>query len=115
MDAQVLIARLRKAREEKVELGEGGKAVTIRRPPEFEQLQLTDVQRIDAVERYVVGWSGFTEDDFLGNACRDPVDFDPALWREYAADRIDVLTKVWAAIVEACNRHANTRAHLLGN
>lgn len=121
MDAKLLLAQMRRNREQSVDLGDG-KSVTFRRPPEAEMNALlvsepgsdkvtfsVDVQH---VRKYVVGWKGFTEADLLGSAIGSDttVEFDVDLWDEMCSDRLEWVTKVAKAILDSVVHFINNRA-----
>lgn len=110
-------ARLRKSREQVVDLGDGLK-VTFERPPweDFAQIlgltrnsdgdQSIDWGRIGVAEakKYVTGWSGFSEATLFGptvGASDISVPFDRELWSMLVADNLEWSSKVATAIVNA--------------
>ena len=117
--SQIVINKLRAARQSWVEL-EPGKRVQIIRPPESE---IGDFLRDDAgfrsmvaelsqVQKYVGGWEGITEVDLLGAAvgASDPVPFAPELWNEIVADRGDWIKLVAAGLLDAIVKHFEKKA-----
>jgi hypothetical protein len=109
VDAKELVLALRRRRESWVTLAEG-KRVKIRRPPETglrEFLTIVDGKRtwlvgLEAVQRHVVDWDGFTEADILGASVgsSDTVPFDADLWSELVANNIEWLNDVAAALLK---------------
>lgn len=126
MDAKLLLAQMRRNREQSVDLGDG-KSVTFRRPPEAEMNDLlvsepgsdkvTFLVDVQHVRKYVVGWKGFTEADLLGSAVGSdtPVEFDAALWDELCSDRLEWVTKVAKAILDCVVQFINGRADTAKN
>lgn len=118
MEARALLALRKRSREIKVDL-EDGKSVTITRPPENDMPALmsgTGEQRTFAVDiqhvrKYVIGWKGFTEADFLeaGVGGSDPVEFDLDLWDDLCTDNIVWTQKVGRAIVDAVVKHFQSK------
>lgn len=113
MSNELLLARMRRRREQVVPL-EDGRSVTIVRPPETEfgsMLKNVDVEKktgtwevgIDHVIKYTVGWSKFTEATLLGpeiGAVDIEVPFEPEVWEAYVRDSIDTQQKVADAILK---------------
>ena len=127
MDAKLLLAQMRRNREQSVDLGDG-KSVTFRRPPEAEMNALleptapgsdkvTFMVDVQHVRKYVVGWKGFTEADLLGSAVGSdtPVEFDAELWDELCSDRLEWVTKVAKAILDSVVQFINNRADTAKN
>lgn len=114
MSNELLLARMRRRREQVVSLEEG-RSVTIVRPPETEfgsMLKNVDIEKktgtwevgIDHVLKYTVGWSGFTEATLLGpeiGASDIVVPFEPAVWEAYVRDSIVTQQKVADAILKS--------------
>lgn len=109
-----LIAALKRRREKWIDVAEG-KRVKITRPPETEMGALLKVDGdrklwavgIEQVQRYVVGWEGYTEADLLGEGvgASDPLPFDAELWRLVCADDVELMTKVADGILNAVVGH----------
>jgi|SRR5690606_23768721 len=126
MDAKLLLAQMRRNREQSVDLGDG-KSVTFRRPPEAEMNALLQSEPgsdkvtfsvdVEHVRKYVVGWKGFTEADLLGETVGSdtPVDFDRDLWDEMCSDRVVWVTKVARAILDSVVLFINSRADAAKN
>lgn len=111
-NANVLIEKIQKRREFKVELDNDGHSVTLRRPPEVEWRREFD---FDFICRYAVGWEGFTESDLYAGGGSDEVEFHSALWREVLSDRSDWVGKCAAELVAAITKHAEERKAASGN
>lgn len=113
MSNELLLARMRRRREQVVPL-EDGLSVTIVRPPETEfgsMLKNVDIEKktgtwevgIDHVLKYTVGWAGFTEATLLGpeiGASDIQVPFAPDVWEAYVRDSIATQQKVADAILK---------------
>lgn len=110
MDAKTLIAKALARREQWVEL-EPGKRVRIRRPAETEMPALRHGVSVDQAIACTVGWDGFTEIDVEGEAVGsdEPVPFDVELWGVLARDKVDWISAVSSAIVEAITAHLQAR------
>lgn len=130
MDAKALLASRRRARERKVELipaseGREARVVTITRPPEADvpSLMTGDGDKrtfsidLDHVRKYVVGWAGFTEADFLGEGVggSDPVPFDATLWADLCADNILWVNVVASAILNVLVDYYTAKADVAKN
>lgn len=113
--AEVLARQMRAARERWVELpAEGavtGLRVKLRRPPEAEFAKLREGVSVEHVCACVVDWDRFTEAALLGPevGADEPVEFDAALWAEYARDRVGVVTAVADALAAAVSEHISSR------
>lgn len=94
--ARSLVERLRAARQFRIE--SGGKVFLARRPTDLEAMALNG-RRLDAselVQRFVEGWEGFVESDFISGGSDEEVPFSKALYTEYIADH----PEHWAAITD---------------
>lgn len=122
MSKEILLAQMRRRREQVVSL-EGGKSVTIVRPPETEfgsMLKHVDVEKklgtwevgIEHVLRYTVNWDGFTEADLLGpeiGASDIKVPFDADVWEAYVRDSTITQQKVADAILKSVVDHLTSK------
>lgn len=103
-----LADKLRRARESQVEAG--GHVFTIRRPTDVEAQELRGMATLDAVCRFVIGWS-LTEIDLgVPGGSGVAAEFEPDALREWVSDRIDVLSDLAAAIVKAYSDHVAKKA-----
>lgn len=119
-----LIKQLRAQRQSWVDL-EAGKRVQIIRPTESEFPSFLsgegDQRRIavsiEQVGKYVTGWDGFSEADFLGAAvgASDPLPFDAELWAEVVADRSPWVATVSTALLTAMTDHFQQKAKVSKN
>lgn len=83
-----LIERMRRGRQTRVE--HEGKVFICLRPTDWQVAVLTaagDVKQMDLIEKFVIGWEGFTELDLFPGGGATVVEFDPALFSEWAQDR----------------------------
>lgn len=96
-----VLERVRSGREFSVDVGDG-LAVRLRRPLHWD-LQALHPLTPEKLARCAVGWSGFTEVQFLGAAvgASDPVPFDAALLAEWLGDRPEVFNDLGEALVKA--------------
>ncbi len=117
--SQLLINKLRAARQSWVDL-EPGKRVQIIRPAETElgeflhygqAGELQAVADVPQCKRFVTGWDGITEADLLGAAIgsSDALPFTVDLWAEVVGDRSDWCRVVSEALVKAITDHVKSR------
>lgn len=106
------VQALRRRREISVDLG-GGLTVTCLRPREGDMAGMFEGEgatrslsiRLEHVQKFVTGWSGFSEATFFGASVgsSDPLPFDAELWAEAVGDHVEwvnaVANKMLAAIV----------------
>lgn len=122
--AERLIQQMRDQRKRWITLeeGRGGaapKRVQIIRPPETDLAdflldlgggQHTLQAELRHVEKYVVGWDGFTEADLVGPAgSSDAAPFAPELWREAVTDRLTWMRKIAQALLDMILEHRAAR------
>lgn len=105
-----LIARIRRARESRVEVD--GFTVTVRRPTDAEMAEFgrLDASSFDIIAEAVVGWEGVTENDIAGGGGTDAVPFTRALWREVAADHRPWWDPIAKAVMESYEEHQRALA-----
>lgn len=117
--SQLVINKLRAARQSWVEL-EPGKRVQIIRPPESSVGSfLRDdaggramVAELEQIKKYVTGWDGITEADLLGASvgASDPLPFSSELWAEVVEDHGDWLKVVATALLDSIVKHFEKKA-----
>lgn len=117
--SQIVINKLRAARQSWVQL-EPGKRVQIIRPPETSVGNfLRDdaggramVAELEQIKKYVTGWDGITEADLLGPSVgsSDPLPFSTDLWSEVVEDHGDWLALVARALLDAIVKHFEKKA-----
>ncbi len=112
-----LVAKLRKSREFKVDLGDGLKVIALRpteaevqkmlKPFPGDDTKATIEVQTEHVAAAVIGWEGFTEAAILGAdvGSSDPLEFDSELWGALAADDRAWYFKVSMAMITAINAH----------
>lgn len=106
--SQLILRQIRKQRELTIPLSDRLKVIA-RRPSQLQMTELTREGRFsDLGTKYVIGWEGFIEDDFVGGGGSDKVAFDAELWSEYYADHVDCWEPISNAILEAYNAHARS-------
>lgn len=98
-----LIDKLRRAREQKVEVG--GFAFRVRRPTDLEAMSLRTAAGIADLLPFVVGWEAVQEIDIIPGGSAVPVEFDAAVCAEWLADRPDLLEPLVEAILAGYRAH----------
>ena len=98
-----LVEKLRKARQRNVEVG--GYTFTVRRPTDIEAMEMRGVTGIADLLPFVVGWKGVKEIDLIPGGSAIEIAFDPALAREWLADRPDLLQPIVESIMEGYRAH----------
>lgn len=100
-----LLEKRKKARQSKVEAG--GHVFTIMRPTDGDMMRLRGADDIEAISRFVVGWSDSVSSLALGIPGGDsmPVPFDKDLFRDWLEDQPELWPVLSAAILEAYKAH----------
>ena len=129
MKPEHILKAMRAQRELGVDMGDG-RSMTLLRPTELEiQRDLikllpgsdgTPVPQLlidtDAVHRYVVGWSGYTEADLLGAVGgSDAAPFSTELVQEWLANNPSDIGKLLDALFGCITSHINARAEAAKN
>jgi hypothetical protein len=104
--SKVLLEKLRRARETKVEAD--GHVFTVRRPTDAELSGLANCTTTDLVRRFVVGWD-LQEVDIIPGGDAVAVPFDGELWSEWIADRPTLWGPLSLGVMEAYSRHVEER------
>lgn len=99
-----LVEKLRRAREERVEVG--GFTFTVRRPTDIEMLEMRGGGSIARLLRFVVGWDGVKESDLIPGGDPHPLAFDAEACGEWLSDRPDLLDPLAARIMARYQEHA---------
>jgi hypothetical protein len=110
MEGAELVKRMRAAREQWVEAG--GFRFLIRRPTDWELAKKAQGSRFELVFEHVVDWDGVREADLIPGGSDEAQSFDAAVWRDFIADRPDLWERLLEAVIDACNRHAESVAAL---
>jgi hypothetical protein len=105
MQANTLLAQIKKARESKLTIGDY--SFTIRRPTDYEAAIIfqTGKTEFEIAADYVCGWEGVKESDLLPSGGSTPVDFNASIWREWCADRPEFWAEIFDAVVAAWKSH----------
>lgn len=103
-----LVDKLRRAREERVEVG--GFTFTVRRPTDIEMMELSGGGTVARLLPFVVGWDGVKESDLISGGDPHPLPFDALACAEWLADRPDLLEPLVARIMERYRDHADKLA-----
>lgn len=101
-----LLARRRAARETVVEAG--GHKWTLRRPTDYERIQLTGKSSFEILCSFLVGWS-LTGIDLIPGGDPVAVPFDPDLAADWLADHPELWDVLSQALVDAINAHDAAR------
>jgi len=105
--SQSLIAKMRAAREQTVEVG--GYKFVVRRPTEMDMMEMQDQPLGRSALRHVVGWSGVKESDVLANGDPEPINYDSEISEEWLMDRIDLLVPLTEAVMNSFRDHVAKR------
>lgn len=129
-----LLEKMRKARQRDIEVAPG-KFITLTRPTEMnlvdeaiERQSVVDkdgnvikpgkvITIRDYINRYVVGWKGFYEGDFIegaGTGNLDSVPFDKELLIEWLEDKFTIADNIIAELFKLVTEHTNTKETRLG-
>lgn len=100
-----LARALRKQREFKVEIGKF--TFTARRPTDVEALAIhRENMTFDQIAtRFVVDWSGVTEDDIKGGGSTVAPPFDREDWETWCSDRPDFWQPISLKLLEKYGEH----------
>lgn len=101
-----LIDKLRSARQTQVSVS--GFEFTIRRPTDWEMVLAQSQKNEDVLKRFVIDWN-LTELDIISGGMASPVEFDPALFFEWVADRPDIWEPLFSAIIDSYKAHDDKR------
>lgn len=112
--SQLLIDKIRKARQTNVETG--GFTFTVRRPTDMEVVEMrsANLKQGDIMAKFVVGWSGITELDIIPGGTAALVPFSPELFIEWIADRPSLWAPLTDAILSAYDTHQKSLGEALG-
>jgi len=105
--SHALIAKMRAAREQTVEVG--GFKFVVRRPTEMDMMEMQDKPLGRSALRHVVGWSGVKESDVLANGDPEPLGYDAEVAEEWLIDRLDLLAPLTDAVINSFRDHADKR------
>lgn len=98
-----LADKIRKGREQKVEVG--GFTFVIRRPTNIEMLELRGHGSMGRMLPFIIGWEGVKELDIIPGGDPHPLQFDPDVCAEWMSDRPDLLTPLVSAMVTSYHAH----------
>ncbi len=99
----VLLEKIRKAREQKVEAG--GFTFTVRRPTDLEMMEMRGTGSVGRLLPFVVGWDGVKELDVIPGGDPHPIAFDADVCKEWLSDRPDILGPVVEKLMQAYDEH----------
>ena len=106
--SQSLIAKMRAAREQNVEVG--GFTFVVRRPTEMDMMEMQNKPLGRSALRHVVGWSDVKESDVLANGDPEPLEYDAGIAEEWLLDRIDLLAPLTDKVMTSFRDHIAKRA-----
>jgi hypothetical protein len=98
-----LVDKIRKSREQRVEVG--GHTFTVRRPTDVEMIELQGKGSIARMLPYVIGWEGVTQLDIIPGGDPHPQEFDAETCREWLSDRPDLLGPLVEQIMGLYHAH----------
>jgi hypothetical protein len=95
--SQILIDKIRNARQTRVEAG--GFTFICRRPTyrEAQEMKSKGVTGWELLDRFILGWEGVKESDIVSSGDSSPAEFSPELCAEWLADR----PQMWEGISDA--------------
>lgn len=96
-----LLEKMRRAREQRVDVGEYG--FIVRRPTPADMLEAR-AQGGDFA-RFVTGWDGVREMDLIPGGDPHPLPFDADACREWLRDRPDLFEPVISSLLESFSAH----------
>lgn len=105
-----LSEKIKRAREFRREF-DGWKLI-LRRPTDYERdkvLRQDDIDALDIVTRFVVGWEEVTEAKLVPSGGSDPVEFDQDAWREIAQDLPGLWQDIAKAVIDSWVAHNDKR------
>jgi len=100
--SKALVEKMRKARDQNVTVD--GHTYIVRRPRDGDLREMPDSSTFEFVKRFVVGWD-FKELDLIPGGGPEPVEFEPFLWTEWAADHAEVWEELAAPMLDAYTKH----------
>ncbi len=110
-----LSEKIRKAREMRVECG-NGKTLTVLRPTPLQWEEIVKSGQIaQGVIGLVVGWSGFVEMDFIPGGDPHPLIFDADACAEWLADNPDEFSAVADAVIAGMKNYLESRQAAVKN
>ncbi len=105
--SQALIAKMRNAREQTVDVG--GFRFVVRRPTEMDMIEWGEQTMGREALKHVVGWSGVKESDVLPNGDPEPLEYDAEVAEEWLTDRLDLLAPLTEKVVGSFRDHVAKR------
>lgn len=108
-----LADKIRKAREVKVEIDDF--TFTVRRPSDLEMIELQKQSAARAILDFVIGWDGVSELSMFDGGSPHPLPFDKAACSVWLEDRLDILSKIVAAVFKSYEDHALKIAETVKN
>jgi len=106
MDARV--ERRIRARQTRVE--HEGKTFIVRRPTDWEVLDMGEAKQMDLLEKFVDGWEGVTDADLFPGGDTAPAEFSKELFIDWIQDNPDFWSPITEAITKGYQAHADMLA-----
>jgi len=123
--ASPLLEQMRRANERKVSVPDDKGdldrlSFTVRRPPLLRHVRAVNASResgdpFDMLRVWLVGWSGFLENDLFPSGTDDPAKFDEDLAVEWISDRLKVLERLTDETQRLMAEFVASRDELKGN
>ena len=109
--SDILITRMRKARQIKVEVD--GHTFICRRPTDAEASELFQAglhgNRLHVAREFVDGWEKVIDADVVVSGGDQPATFTRDLWREWCDDRPDFWEPIYTKVMESYEKHCEDR------
>lgn len=113
---EALIARIKKARQIRIPMGEKSKIVFVcRRPTDAEVIDMAsgvgglnnvkDIKMVELVSKFVEGWEGVLESDCIEGGTDSEVAFSQELFDLWIADRTDAYALIMKGVTDAYNAY----------
>lgn len=103
---QIALDRFRKARQSRVSAGKF--TFIVQRPTMLDVVKAGSGESQVSIEfaaRFVVGWEGVDEADLIPGGDPEPVEFDPALFAAWIAERSDLWLQIAEGVAAAYRDH----------
>jgi hypothetical protein len=112
-DATSLIAKMRRARETWIDVGDF--KFHVKRPTDTQANSMKEISSQDVCKQFVIGWDNVREIDIFHSGDPVPADFSPELWAEWVDDRPDFWEPIVSAVIDAYIKHRTASDEALKN
>jgi len=110
-----LSEKMRKAREMRVECG-NGKTLTVLRPTPLQWEEIIKSEKIvHGIIGLVTGWSGFVELDFIPGGDPHPLPFDADACTEWLSDNPAIFSSVADAVIDGMTQYLEKKKDAVKN